>query len=219
MNCSAAKQLVKEYVDDIIAGKNPNFYAVEKAVETAFDQFIPGKNFTFGNCQKLINMTVKYFYIVTYSCLSIRSNFNNCHCPMDNVMIECVISELDKANVTLDDINNKNKLNIVIPQKKKISKGYLRNSWSNITQQNHKQYDLFQAAVKYLAQQRGVSPIEYDYLNGIYTKEEMIEKIKLETRRYAKRQLTWFRKNKQTILLDGTNDIQNNVNIILEGIN
>ena len=58
-----------------------------------------------------------------------------------------------------------------------------------------------------------------DYINGIYTKEEMIEKIKMETRRYAKRQLTWFRKNKQTIWLDGTNDIQNNINIILEGIN
>ena len=55
-----------------------------------------------------------------------------------------------------------------------------------------------------------------DYLNGIYTKEEMIEKIKMETRRYAKRQLTWFRKNKQTTWLEGTNEIQNNVNIILE---
>ena len=40
-----------------------------------------------------------------------------------------------------------------------------------------------------------------DYLNGNYTKDEMIEKIKMETRRYAKRQLTWFRKNKQTIWL------------------
>lgn len=58
-----------------------------------------------------------------------------------------------------------------------------------------------------------------DYLNGLYTKEEMIEKIKMETRRYAKRQLTWFRKNKQTIWLDGANDIQNNIDIILEGIN
>lgn len=58
-----------------------------------------------------------------------------------------------------------------------------------------------------------------DYINGIYTKEEMIEKIKMETRRYAKRQLTWFRKNKQTIWLDGTNDVQSNINIILEGIN
>ena len=58
-----------------------------------------------------------------------------------------------------------------------------------------------------------------DYLKGNYTKEEMIEKIKMETRRYAKRQLTWFRKNKQTIWLDGSNSIQNNIDIILEGIN
>lgn len=58
-----------------------------------------------------------------------------------------------------------------------------------------------------------------DYLNGVYTEDEMIEKIKMETRRYAKRQLTWFRKNRQTIWIDGTNDLQNNINIILEGIN
>ena len=57
------------------------------------------------------------------------------------------------------------------------------------------------------------------YLNKEISYEEMVEKIKQESRRYAKRQLTWFRKNKQTIWLDGTNDIQNNINIILEGIN
>ena len=34
------------------------------------------------------------------------------------------------------------------------------------------------------------------------SKEEMIEKIKRETRRYAKRQMTWFRKNKQTIWIE-----------------
>ena len=44
----------------------------------------------------------------------------------------------------------------------------------------------------------------------------MIEKIKGETRKYAKRQLTWFRKNKQTIWLNGLDDIQNNLKIILE---
>ena len=47
----------------------------------------------------------------------------------------------------------------------------------------------------------------------------MIEKIKQETRRYAKRQLTWFRKYDNLIWLDGLEDIQNNINIILEGIN
>ena len=74
-------------------------------------------------------------------------------------------------------------------------------------------YDKFPTAMQGLGYKEVV-----DYLNGIYTKEEMIEKIKLETRRYAKRQLTWFRKNKQTIWLDGTDDIQNNIDIILEGL-
>ena len=55
-----------------------------------------------------------------------------------------------------------------------------------------------------------------EYLQGRTTKEEMIETIKRETRRYAKRQLTWFRKNKQTIWLDGLRPKQENIAIILE---
>ena len=57
-----------------------------------------------------------------------------------------------------------------------------------------------------------------NYLNGIYTKEEMIEKIKMETRRYAKRQLTWFRKNKQTIWLNAEDGIQRNIEIIIRSL-
>ena len=55
-----------------------------------------------------------------------------------------------------------------------------------------------------------------DYLNGKLSKEEMIEKLKMETRRYAKRQITWFKKNKQTYWIDGTKSIQENLNIILD---
>ena len=58
-----------------------------------------------------------------------------------------------------------------------------------------------------------------EYIDGKLSKEEMIEKIKKETRHYAKRQLTWFRKNKNIIWLNGLDDIQNNIKIILEGIN
>ena len=43
----------------------------------------------------------------------------------------------------------------------------------------------------------------------------LIEKIKKETRHYAKRQLTWFRKNKETIWLDGEKSTDENVSIIL----
>ena len=42
-----------------------------------------------------------------------------------------------------------------------------------------------------------------EYLQGELTKEEMIEKLKRETRKYAKRQLTWFRKNKEIKWIDG----------------
>ena len=55
-----------------------------------------------------------------------------------------------------------------------------------------------------------------EYLNGNCTEEEMVEKIKMETRRYAKRQLTWFRKNKETIWLNGLEEVDKNINTILE---
>lgn len=57
-----------------------------------------------------------------------------------------------------------------------------------------------------------------EYLEGNVEKEEAIETIKQETRRYAKRQLTWFRKNKQTKWLDA-NQNKENIKIILEGMN
>ena len=76
-----------------------------------------------------------------------------------------------------------------------------------------KMYKSFPTAMQGLGYKEVVS-----YLNNEYSKEEMIDKIKQETRRYAKRQLTWFRKNKDIKWIDGLNGIQNNINIILEGM-
>ena len=74
-------------------------------------------------------------------------------------------------------------------------------------------YDTFPTAMQGLGYKEVV-----EYLEGNLSKEEMIEKIKMETRRYAKRQLTWFRKNKQTIWLNAEDSIQNNINMILKDI-
>ena len=57
-----------------------------------------------------------------------------------------------------------------------------------------------------------------EYLEGKCSYKEMIEKIKQETRHYAKRQLTWFRKNKQTRWLNAEEKIQNNIDVILQFI-
>lgn len=78
----------------------------------------------------------------------------------------------------------------------------------------YKKYDKFPTAMQGLGYKEVV-----EYLKNETTKEEMIEKIKRETRRYAKRQMTWFRKNKQTIWLNAEDKIQNNIQIILEGLN
>lgn len=54
------------------------------------------------------------------------------------------------------------------------------------------------------------------YLRGLLTKNEMIDLLKRETRRYAKRQLTWFRKNKEIIWIDGLLPKEENIQRILE---
>ena len=78
----------------------------------------------------------------------------------------------------------------------------------------YKKYNKFPTAMQGLGYKEVV-----EYLENKTTKEEMIEIIKQETRRYAKRQMTWFRKNKQTTWLNAENEIQNNIKIILEGLN
>lgn len=78
----------------------------------------------------------------------------------------------------------------------------------------YEKYDEYPTAMQALGYKEVI-----EFLENKLTYEEMVEKIKQETRRYAKRQLTWFRKNNDYIWLDSDNGIQNNVNIILEEIN
>lgn len=44
----------------------------------------------------------------------------------------------------------------------------------------------------------------------------MIEKIKMETRRYAKRQITWFKKTEGALYIDAQEKIENNIDIIID---
>ena len=57
-----------------------------------------------------------------------------------------------------------------------------------------------------------------EYLQHEISKEEMIEKIKQESRHYAKRQITWFRKDKSFVWLNSEDGIEENINIILKTI-
>lgn len=74
-----------------------------------------------------------------------------------------------------------------------------------------KKYDSFPTAMQGLGYKEVI-----EYLENKSTKEEMIDKIKKETRHYAKRQLTWFRRNKATIWLDGEKSIEENLKIMMD---
>ena len=78
-----------------------------------------------------------------------------------------------------------------------------------------KKYNNFPTAMQGL----GYKEIK-EYLDGKCSKEEAIEKIKMETRRYAKRQITWFKRNKNIIWLnmEKQDTIKNNLETILEVI-
>ena len=72
-----------------------------------------------------------------------------------------------------------------------------------------KKYNKFPTAMQGLGYKEVV-----EYLNGSIGKDEMIEKIKMMTRRYAKRQLTWFRKYDNITWLDGLKPMEENLKIL-----
>ena len=74
-----------------------------------------------------------------------------------------------------------------------------------------KKYNKFPTAMQGLGYKEVV-----EYLDKKITKEEMIEKIKMETRRYAKRQITWFKKIENVKWIQGNETISNNINLILK---
>ena len=74
-----------------------------------------------------------------------------------------------------------------------------------------KKYNKFPTAMQGLGYKEVV-----EYLDKKITKEEMIGKIKMETRRYAKRQITWFKKIENVKWIQGNEATINNINLILE---
>jgi tRNA dimethylallyltransferase len=89
----------------------------------------------------------------------------------------------------------------------------LKNGLIHEVEELLKKYDEFPTAMQGLGYKEVV-----EFLNNEISETQMIDKIKQESRRYAKRQLTWFRRNKDIIWLDGLAEKDKNVEYILENI-
>ena len=58
----------------------------------------------------------------------------------------------------------------------------------------------------------------FDYFENKASLEECIDKLKQNTRNYAKRQITWFKNKLVSKRIDGTLDVNENVNLIVNDI-
>lgn len=140
-----ARASVKEYVDGVVAGEFPYFNEAAQKVNNC----VADLAFRFCNIQKLLNMTIKYIYIVCYKKPEIRNNFKECHCPMDKIMLNMFVNAYKK-------LENKNKeyLKYEVGEGK-YSRAFSEISWSKIefddrlkNKYSRKIYDNYQEMVK-----------------------------------------------------------------------
>lgn len=149
-----AKNIVRDYANETVNSKSFDYNKFYKIAEELCRKFNPEINdelkFTFGNAQKLLNMTMKYLYIMCYDNKKLRENFRHYHCPMDGIMI-------DKVKKEFKNCSRKEK-------EEHIGK-FKYKSWSRLTFTNKDKeaYNQFQESVKFLAKKQNLSPLEYDY--------------------------------------------------------
>lgn len=169
--CDKAKQAVREYIAAVFdSNSRPDFEKSTAEVEKAFKAHLTDEDdgeFTFGNAQKLVNMTSKYMFMATYERPDLRTQFKSCHCPMDNVILSVVAAEAGKA------VDSGNASDVLREFAEKCAKKRPRKldwvvaddlKWSRL-KRGDERYQFFQDVVRELASQNGVSPIEFDYVN------------------------------------------------------
>lgn len=161
-----AQSPLREYIDRLLTDgfaseddHNDCFLKTANAICKSINDNKPEDaigTFSFGNAQKLINMTVKHIYSICYYNPELRTKFEFCHCPLDGIMLDIVWKKVDAA------------------RKKALGKNF-RAPWGceglsdDGSQPELKsfpdRYVAFQNVVKELAEKEHIYPIEYDYKN------------------------------------------------------
>ena len=92
-----ARSLLKKHVDEVLNGSyndssqekyDEDFLTLAKEICIRINN--NGGHFHFGNAQKLINMTLKYFYVMRYKNTDYGERFKYCHCPMDKKLLSYI---------------------------------------------------------------------------------------------------------------------------------
>ena len=167
----SAKTRVREYIDKVLCNgfcsqDDHDGYFLEAANDICADINAARPAdvttvFSFGNAQKLINMTVKHTYSFCYHQPALRIGFRFCHCPIDQTMLGKV---WDQYNALV----GKQACRAVLGTKSAFSK-----PWGNEGAQEHTQpklsdfperYKNFQLAIRDIIGDGDLLPVEFDYL-------------------------------------------------------
>jgi hypothetical protein len=125
-----------------------------KEINSNKPQGIATDIFSFGNAQKLINITVKHMYTFCYRTSSLREGFRFCHCPVDAIMLGNVWG-LCKGRIDLGKRE--------FFCKSWGSEGIIGNSQPEL-EEFPARYALFQKAIRDLIGYGDIFPIEFDYI-------------------------------------------------------
>lgn len=115
--------------------------------------------FSFGNAQKLINMTAKHSYSLCYNNPGLREGFRFCHCPVDGIILETVWQRYENRFGKEEQLQ-------------KLTADF-RKPWGNEGTENGIQpeltafpqrYAAFQKAIYKLIGNGDIYPVEFDYL-------------------------------------------------------
>lgn len=117
--------------------------------------------FSFGNAQKLINITAKHIYGFCYYNPSLRDAFRYCHCPLDSIMLNKV------WKMYQEDFGKDTR------KTKLLSIEFFCKPWGNEGAQENIQPELlsfpsrymkFQNAIRDIIGNDNLYPLEFDYL-------------------------------------------------------
>lgn len=153
-----ARESVKAYIEAIIdensEGMKPENTIIEVCKKTG------DFGMTFGNSQKLVNMTAKYMFICAYANNDMRKRFRDCHCPMDGAMMDLL--RIHFVNYSeLNEFRESEEFKAI----KEMGSTW---SWSQLKYDNGipKQYSVFQQSVERICKilKGEIMPIEVDYL-------------------------------------------------------
>ncbi len=136
---------------------------VVKNAPSSIDKNGNAVSFTYGNAQKLINMTAKYLYIRNYSNPQLAASFKHCHCPLDNQIVKKLKSDAKRGS-DLDKSIKKLYSAVNNSEQTKTWRQYLDLPWSSCTKER---YQFFQKAIRETIEKKynnEITPLEYDYV-------------------------------------------------------